>query len=851
MSCNKCHLFKTCKTPCIQGTGLIPSDIMLLGEGPGSEEDIEGKPFVGTAGKRLDIILKETGLDRSKLYISNIVKCRPPDNRIPEPEEIKACFPYLEEEIKKVKPKIIVPLGGVALQAIQNLVGITKYAGGKYWNEKYNCWIMPTFHPAYICRNLGMQETMIDHLKNVIFWLKNPVEPEPSKYITINTIEKAQKFFDRLNKVEIFAFDIETSGLDFRKDKILCCSFSWKERTAITLPILQQHNQEFWKAEEKSWIIEQLKKILESNICKIGQNLAFDIKFLKSNGIELNNYMFDTLLAHHLLDENVGVEGHGLDTMVLRYFPDMGNYWVELEKCLETKNTSYSVIPNEVLWKYASEDADATFRCYNRFKPELEKQELMRLFNKITMPFQKILLETEYYGVKLDIEKLEKLKVEYAERLKKIEGEFKATYTVKATEQILYNKEAEKIKKRYNGLKSKRLSEKDYIKKYAKSIPFNLRSSVHLQILLFDVLEFTPTKKTKKGKISTDAEVLDGLIDKSPELVKLKEHRDLSKLYSAYIVAMLEKVDENGRIHTNYNVAGTVTGRLSSNNPNLQNIPRALTEEDLEEFENQGRMAYGDIKDCFIVDSGCILLGADFVQMEYRCWASYINCSKMIGDINKGIDIHKEMASIVNNKKVEEVTKKERYEAKSAVFGLILYGQTAKGFALKYNTTEEKANGIKEAFFNKYRKARDWVINTKRIAQKYGKVINAFGRIRRLPTAQIPWKENMEKHDARDRGEALRQALNSPVQAMATDIVAITTIRINKRLKQLNSKTKLVLQVHDELVYEVPKEEQESIIKIIKEEVARGYDTLGGKVRVPMGVDIKVGESWGKLIEIT
>ena len=150
MNCNKCKLFKTCKNPCIQGVGPIPANIMLIGEAPGKEEDLQKEPFVGAAGKRLDIILKETGLDRKGLYISNMVRCRPPENRDPEPEEIKACFPYLEEEIQKVKPKIIIPLGGIALQAIQGLEGSTSWAGTKHWSEKYNCWIMPTFHPAYI-----------------------------------------------------------------------------------------------------------------------------------------------------------------------------------------------------------------------------------------------------------------------------------------------------------------------------------------------------------------------------------------------------------------------------------------------------------------------------------------------------------------------------------------------------------------------------------------------------------------------------------------------------------------------------------------------------------------------------
>jgi len=837
LSCNKCKLFKTCKNPCIQGVGPIPVDIMLVGEAPGKEEDLQKEPFVGVAGKRLDIILKEAKLDRKYLYISNTVRCRPPENRDPEPEEIKACFPYLEEEIQKVKPKIIVPLGGIALQAIQGLEGSTSWAGTKHWSEKYNCWIMPTFHPAYICRRLGLQGVMVDHLKNVVEWLKNPVEPDPPKYVIIDTIEKAQKFFDKLNSVDIFAFDTETSGLDFWKDKILCCSFSWKERTGVVLPILQQHCQEFWKPEEKKWIIDQLKKVLESNIGKIGQNLSFDIQFLKSNEIKLNNFTFDTMLAHHLLDENVGREGHGLDTMVLRYFPDMGKYDEELSKYLLNKNTSYAVISNEVLWKYSAADADATFRCYQKFKLELKKQGLMRLFNKITIPFQKVLLETEYYGVKLDIDRLKELRVEYEKRLKKIEEEFRGTDAVKKVEKALYNRSAKKIEERFDSLKSKRLPKEEYIQKYTKPTSFNLRSSDHLRILLFNVLGFEPIKMTKGGKsgkksFSTDAEVLDSLIDKSPELVKLKEHRDLSKLLSTYVIGMLERVDENGRIHTDYHVDGTVTGRLSSSNPNLQNIPRDSV-----------------IKECFIAELGYELCEIDFAQAEFKCWGHYSNDKKMIEAINSGIDVHKQTASVCFNKKIEEITKDERQQAKNSTFG-IMYGRGAKSLAAEHGMSEEDAERIRTIFFDRYPKAKEWIVNIKKVAQEYGEVVNAFGRIRRLPAAQIPWSKNMERHDEKDKSEAMRQAVNSPIQSMAADITAITAIRVDKRLQQLNSKIRLVLTVHDSLIYEFPKEERNIIVQIAKEEVVRGYNTIEGSIRVPMKVDIKVGEKWRKLEEI-
>jgi DNA polymerase-1 len=221
----------------------------------------------------------------------------------------------------------------------------------------------------------------------------------------------------------------------------------------------------------------------------------------------------------------------------------------------------------------------------------------------------------------------------------------------------------------------------------------------------------------------------------------------------------------------------------------------------------------------------------------------------MAADIKSGIDIHKQTASDYFKKKIEDVTKDERQKAKNSTFG-IMYGRGAKSLAEEHGMTEEEAESMRKEFFNKYPKAKDWIFNTQKVAQKYGEIKNAFGRIRRLPAAQIPWSDNMEGHDRKERSDALRQAINSPIQSMAADITAITGIRIHKHLKQIKSKVKLVLTIHDSLIYEVPIEEKENFIKIIKEEVARGYDTINGPIRVKMGVDISVGDKWGKLVKL-
>jgi len=873
-NCTKCGLYNTCQTACVWGNGPSNAKIMFVGEAPGSDEDLIGQPFVGRAGKKLDEMLTTAGLNRADVYVSNICKCRPPENREPTSTEIKMCAPYIEDEIATVKPKVIVPMGNPALRYFLGVVGVTTYAGHLHESDKYGCKIIPLLHPAYILRVPEHTRMVIAHLRKIKSIAEGQQATSSVKYVTVRTLNQAEILFKRLREVKIFSMDIETSGFDFLHDKILCIGFSWRNNTAVTLPLLGKRFRQIWNDKELNYIMTNLKEVLEGPAQKILQNGSFDYKFLRSYGIHLNNFDWDTMLMHHLLDENL--KGfHGLKSMAITY-TDMGNYEASLQKALQrleidaknrrneriktiktddslskTEKTalinelrktkidiSYAELEEDMLWLYQSQDVDATFRVRNELEKELREESqtklgcskrLIRLFRQIVMPQRNILNEMEYKGALLDIKYIEELDKKYSAEIEKLRHEFAKLPEIKAVEKVLYDVKAVEIGKRYDDrkVKPKNVTRDEYIEKYTKPIPFNPESPKHLQILLFNVLGLTPISKSEKtGEPSTDKDTLIALAEQSPICQQLLNNRHLVKFYSTYVVGMREKVDENGRIHTDFNSHGTTTGRLSSSNPNLQNIPRG-----------------SDIKKIFIAPEGWDLIQFDFSQAEFRMWAQYSQDQKMIADIRNGMDIHKQTASDFWNIPLDQVTKEQRNQAKFVVFGL-MYGRGVKSVAKQVGITEVEAEGIIKYFFNKYPTAKQWLRDTQMFAKQHHYTVNHFGRIRRLPILQF-------QNDVREErsgliAEALRRAVNAPIQSASADIVGIGMIRIDKILSKGEFKAFPVLTVHDSIVYECPKEETLDFAKV-------GYRELTRKIEgivVPLDVEVQVGQNWLEMKEI-
>jgi DNA polymerase-1 len=866
---------------------------MFIGRDPGEQEDLQGIPFVGPSGQLLNKLLESCGIDRSKIYISNITKCCPENNRVPTDEEKAACRDYLEEEISLVKPKIIVTLGKDALQAITGETEVTKLAGTILKSEKYSCDVIPMFHPSFILRRMDLFPHAEIHFKNLTEHINKKEKIQAlTKYIYLTEFERLPSFFDKLAKQTLVSFDLETSSVNFLHGTILCVSFSWKEYTGIVLPLVGYKEQTIWTSEQYQYIVKKLREIFAlPTINWIGHNISFDHKFIKKLGVEIEGELNDTMLLQTLVDEN-NKELKKLKALANLY-TDMGRYdadvekykeqlsseitkeWsarkkeikVKIEECgkqleslfdasserdmLQTEidslniqleqleenkpDISYANIPTDILWPYAAKDADATFRLYHILLEKLQKESdekaapynksLVKLYRKLVVPLRKVLDDMEATGISLDLPYLKELDKIYSGKKLDILKQIAQAPEIIKVEDILTKDAKNKIKDKYQKLKKCKLTEQEYIKKYVKHCAFNMNSNPQLGILLYSVLKlpkikFGKTKKDGTTSASTDKEVLDYHANSNPIIKLLMGHRNIQKMHSTYIIGMQEKVDSDNRIHTIFTQHITVTGRLSSHNPNLQNIPR----------KNK------DIKKAFLPRLGWSLLQADLAQAEFRMWAELSQDPLMIQDIRNGLDIHRATASRFWNIPLSIVTDDQRQIAKRSVFS-VMYGQGARATSKQLGITENDATNITKQFFAKYPTAARWLEQTKHMVKTQGYVISPFGRIRRLPDAFSPINELKQG--------AMRMGVNSPIQAGAADVTAMGLIRLYKRLKEQNLQSKLVLTVHDSIALECPDNELIQVAKLCHECLT----TPVAGITVPFAVDIEVGKNWGELVK--
>jgi len=444
----------------------------------------------------------------------------------------------------------------------------------------------------------------------------------------------------------------------------------------------------------------------------------------------------------------------------------------------------------------------------------------------------------EYRGAQVDIPYLKTLDTKYAKRLLELENSFLELDAVTKTCEKLLKKNQKKSEERYKNLKTVidfkagvSLKEPKYTQKaygihYGKPVPFNMNSHDHLRILLFDVLGLVHPFPQKVGKagLSTDKEVLEALEHTHPCVTALQENRKLSKLHKTYVLGQIKRADATSRVHTNFNQHIAVTGRLSSSDPNLQNIPR----------KNK------DIKRAFVTDADWHIVQMDYSQAEFRMWAELSNDQDMINDIKSGMDIHRATAAQFWGIPEAQVTDEQRSAAKFVVFGL-MYGRGAESVAKQVKITTEAAKAIIAQFFAKYPVASRWLNITKKFAEGRGFSPGYFGRVRRLPYACM-------RADKKKHGEAMRQAVNAPIQGGAADLTGVAMIKIFSELSTHPEwNAHLILTVHDSIILEVHKDSLEAIISMCHRRMTETVDNM----QVPMAADIEVGRNWGDLTEIS
>ena len=599
---------------------------------------------------------------------------------------------------------------------------------------------------------------------------KTIADTEHSYHIA-DTAEKRHGLAQRLAQLPVFCFDTETTGLDTLTAELVGFSFAWVKHEAWYVPVPADRN-------EAQAVVDEFKAVFaDPNIGKTGQNIKYDLSVLQRYGVTINGALFDTMIAHYLLNPDMR---HGMDLLAETYL----NYSpVSIETLIGKKGKAQLTmrdVPLDKIAEYAAEDADITAQLREVFEPQLGAANAQEVFDKIEIPLVPVLADMEREGIRLDTEVLHRYSAELERDI------------------IAIDKEIQEL----------------------AGTPFNISSPKQVGDILFEVLKVSDkAKKTRTGQYATSEDILQKLIHKHPIIAKILEYREMVKLKSTYVDSLPQMVSpQTGRIHTSFNQVVAATGRLSSDNPNLQNIPIRSA---------KGR----EIRKAFIPrDENHTLLSADYSQIELRIVASISGDPNMCEAFRSGVDIHTATAAKVYNVAEADVTKEMRYKAKSVNFGII-YGQGAFGLAENLGISRTEAKEIIDNYKKQFPGIQKYMDDMVNFAREYGYVQTIRGRRRYL--------RDINSANAVVRGFAERNAINAPIQGSAADMIKLAMIRVHKALQEGNFKTKLLLQVHDELVFDVPHDEVERVKPVIEEAMRNALP-----MSVPIEVGIGTGSNW-------
>jgi len=596
------------------------------------------------------------------------------------------------------------------------------------------------------------------------------VETTQTDYQLIDNEDDMRKICSLFSTKQILSLDTETTHINPINAELVGLSFSVEEKQAFYVPIPAER-----EAAQK--IVNIFKPIYENeDIVKVGQNIKYDLEVLSHYGVQLKGQLFDTMIAHYLIQPELH---HNMDYMAEVY---LGYQTIHIEQLIGPKGklqkNMRDLSPTEV-YVYACEDADITLRLKNVLEPQLKEAEVEELFYQIEMPLVPVLAKMEMNGVRIDTQSLKETSEIFTLRMHDLEQNIH------------------------------RLAGK----------AFNISSPKQVGDILFGEMKIIEKpKKTKTGQYVTSEEVLQQLRGKHPIVADILDYRALKKLLGTYVDALPKLINpRTGHIHTSFNQTVTATGRLSSSDPNLQNIP--VRGEDGKE-----------IRKCFIPEEGCEFFSADYSQIELRVMAHLSQDPNMMEAFREGYDIHAATAAKIYEKPVEEVTRDERNKAKRANFGII-YGITIFGLADRLNIDRAEAKRLIDGYFEMFPRVRQYMEECKEAARKHGYVETFFHRRRYLP--------DINSNNATVRGFAERNAINAPIQGSAADIIKVAMVRIDQRFQREQIRSKMILQVHDELNFSVLPAEREQVQRIVMEEMQAAYP-----LSVPLVADGGWGQNW-------
>jgi DNA polymerase-1 len=589
-------------------------------------------------------------------------------------------------------------------------------------------------------------------------------------YQLIDNQDKMEEICDFFRTKKILSLDTETTSTHAIDAELVGLSFSVEENQAFYIPIPSNR-------EEAQKIVNIFKPIYENpEIQKIGQNIKYDYEVLKNYGIEIKGKMFDDMIAHYLIQPELR---HNMDYMAEIY---LHYETVHIEELIGPKGKNQKNMRDlkpEDIYEYAAEDADVTLKLKNVLAPKLKELNLEELFEKIEMPLVPVLADMEMTGVRLDTKALQEASDSFTHRMQEVEKH-------------IYELAGE---------------------------TFNISSPKQVGEILFNKMKIIDKpKKTRTGQFVTSEEVLQQLRSKNPIVEEILKYRGLRKLLNTYIDSLPKLINpRTGHIHTSFNQTITATGRLSSSDPNLQNIPVR---------NDDGK----EIRRCFIPEPGSLFFSADYSQIELRIMAHLSEDENMINAFKDGLDIHAATAAKIWHRDMKDVTPQERKKAKQANFGII-YGITAYGLAQRMDIPNGEARDLIKDYFMTFPKVKDYMEKAKEIARQKGYVETLFHRRRYLP--------DIKSHNATVRGFAERNAINAPIQGSEADIIKVAMVHIWQRFRKEGIRSRMILQVHDELNFSVYPDEKEKVEKIVLAEMQGAYS-----LKVPLIADAGWGKNW-------
>lgn len=789
-------------------------------------------PYVSSspAGIEFETFLAKADIRLADYSVGYLVKCRPLNNLNQEgnlkKDVITHCTHYLKHDIQRYTPKVIVTLGKNVFKYFFPDRDFAENRGALLYSEEYDAVVIPTYDPESAVKTAKFDPIiLLDFIKAKQVILGIAEQPKPTKYIACTDLDLFDRAMNTLMDAPLYSFDIETHTTHYIKGKTISIAFSWQEDTAISIPLYIRDDKyevteipnkvkdlvkyfdeyrrthvrplKYW-GDKQDYVNARLKEVLENSAEKIAHNGTFDCLFLRTLNIVVNNYCHDTLVMHHLLEE----EGmHDLETLAERY-TDKGRYKLMTSEYLPNSESSYLLIPTDVLLEYNAKDADTTFTLYHKFKPRLEAEGLWSLYSKVVMPLQNILIDITHHGAYVDKEYVEQINRVYAQRIEELERQI-YTHLVP-----LYGRNLV-------------LVQDSTCKKDKNFVYFNINSTKHLADLFFKRMQVKPIKEGGTG-YSLDEEVLSKYAKKYPIAELILKYRGLKKLKGTYLEATLDNMDDSCRLHAKFFVTGTKTGRLASKDPNLQTIP-----------QNK------EIKRMFCARPGYVLAEADMSQHELRVLAGTSGDPVMGRVFKSGGDIHDETGADIFSCKKEDLKgdKHKRTISKRVNFG-IAYDISAQGLvdilAMEgISITVDEAQEYIDKWCSKYHVAFGYLTKCKKDFIINGYLQTIFGRKRRYP------KRFVDDGVVRAMG---RQAQNFPIQSTASDIVSYVTVKLYPLLKAEG--INVIITVHDALIMEVPVDKIQRLKELLKQHTFITWPQLHN---VPIQTDLKIGERWGEM----